>query len=260
MSCLAEQTIAQYVEAQLEVAAATQVEEHIDECADCRMAVAAAAHGRARTAPASTLASASVAGAPSAGPLPVLPPGTQVGRYVVRRVVGAGGMGLVYAAHDPKLDREVALKLLRPELTSFEDQRRLHERLLREAQLMARLTHPNVIAVHDVGVLEGQVFVTMELVVGETLRQKLRGEKRLTWREVLALFLAAGRGLSAAHREQVVHRDFKPERVPILEERTLAFPAASRAGRECRRVPAGPGRRALPPAQSGAHTIRSPEP
>jgi hypothetical protein len=124
-------------------------------------------------------------------------------------------MGIVYAAYDAKLDREIALKLLRPELNRFAE-----ERLDREAKLMARLAHPNVITIHDVGTLAGQAYVAMELVVGETLGQKLRSMPRRPWREVLALFLAAGRGLAAAHREGVVHRDFKPDEVATERERT----------------------------------------
>src|SRR5580698_2101441 len=96
---------------------------------------------------------------------PRLAPGDAVGRYVVRDLLGAGGMGAVYAAHDPDLDRTVALKLLH---ACGDD-----ARLLREAKALARVAHPNVVAVHDVGVLQGRVFVAMEFVDGPTLRQWL---------------------------------------------------------------------------------------
>ena len=172
MSCLSEQTITRYVESDLDEAAASQVEEHIDACSSCRIAVAEAARGRLATEPASPPSQLGAERPATAGP--ALLPGARLGRYIVRRVVGSGGMGLVYAAYDPNLDREVALKILRPELTALSDERELPERLLREAQLMARLAHPNVIAVYDVGVLDGQVFVAMELVIGQTLRQKLQ--------------------------------------------------------------------------------------
>ncbi len=138
--------------------------------------------------------------------------GVAVGRYVVLDRIGAGGMGVVYAAYDPELDRRVALKLLRPDRFGG-DAGRL--RLLREAQALARLTHPNVVAVYDVGTFGDRVFVAMELVEGETLRQWLRAEPRSPrpWREVLERFLPAGRGLAAAHAAGLVHRDFKPENV-----------------------------------------------
>jgi eukaryotic-like serine/threonine-protein kinase len=135
--------------------------------------------------------------------------GATVGRYRVLDRIGAGGMGVVYAAYDPELDRRVAVKLLRPDRFSSEAGRL---RLLREAQALARLTHPNVVAVYDAGTFGGRVFVAMELVEGETLRQWLEAGSR-SWREVLDRFLPAGRGLAAAHAAGLVHRDFKPENV-----------------------------------------------
>src|SRR3712207_379466 len=102
-------------------------------------------------------------------------------------------MGVVYAAHDPELDRRVALKLLRPEGRHLEELRR---RLLREAQALARLSHPNVVAVHDVGMREDGVFLAMELVEGTTLAEWLKQPR--SWK-VLRVFREAGRGLAAAH-------------------------------------------------------------
>lgn len=134
--------------------------------------------------------------------------GAAVGRYVILDRIGSGGMGVVYAAYDPELDRRVALKLLRTDRFAAPG----HLRLLREAKALARLTHPNVVAVHDAGTFGDQVFVAMELVEGETLRQWLEAGAR-SWREVLDRLLAAGRGLAAAHAAGLVHRDFKPENV-----------------------------------------------
>jgi len=139
--------------------------------------------------------------------------GSALGRYIVIDVLGTGGMGVVYSAFDPVLDRKVAVKLLqaRPTAGSKGDQ----AWLLREAQAMARLSHPNVIAVHDVGTLPGdRVFVAMELVDGTTLRAWLRASPR-PWREVLRVMLAAGAGLAAAHAGGLVHRDFKPDNVLV---------------------------------------------
>jgi tetratricopeptide (TPR) repeat protein len=136
--------------------------------------------------------------------------GRNVGRYLVLESLGEGAMGAVYAAYDPELDRRVALKLLKA--IPGTDAARLRNRLVREAQAMARLSHPNVVSVHDVGTFDEQVFVAMELVEGTTLAGWLRQSKP-RWRDVLSVFLRAGEGLAAAHGAGLVHRDFKPANV-----------------------------------------------
>jgi tetratricopeptide (TPR) repeat protein/predicted Ser/Thr protein kinase len=137
--------------------------------------------------------------------------GSTVGRYLVLDKLGEGGMGLVYAAYDPELNRKVALKLLRPSVRAPSSP--AQARLLREAQAMARVSHANVISVFDVGTHgDQQVFVAMEFVDGGTLNDWLLKQKR-TVRDVVKPFIEAGRGLAAAHAAGLVHRDFKPENV-----------------------------------------------
>jgi WD40 repeat protein/predicted Ser/Thr protein kinase len=139
---------------------------------------------------------------------PVTP--IKIGRFTIVRELGAGGMGVVYVAYDEQLDRRVAVKLLRGASPSSDASLRLG----REAQAMARLQHPHVVTVHEVGTFEGQVFVAMEFVDGQDLRGWLRSESR-TWREIIDVFRQAGEGLAAAHDGGIVHRDFKPDNVLV---------------------------------------------
>ncbi len=138
----------------------------------------------------------------------------RIGRFVVIGELGAGGMGVVCSAYDPELDRKVAVKLLHPNLSGSDREDVARARLLREAQALARLSHPNVVAVYDVGTHEGQVFIAMEHISGESLTTWLRARLR-TIDEVLEVFLDAGRGLAAAHRAGLVHGDFKPDNVIV---------------------------------------------
>src|SRR5262249_40049413 len=110
----------------------------------------------------------------------LIPAGTRIGRYEVRGQLGVGGMGVVYSAFDPELDRAVALKLLRADryAARHTDAAQWRARLLREARAMARVAHPNVVAVHDVGEFDGQLFVAMELVEGRTLGRWLNEAPR----------------------------------------------------------------------------------
>jgi eukaryotic-like serine/threonine-protein kinase len=140
-------------------------------------------------------------------------PGVIIGRYVVLSKLGAGAMGVVLAAYDPELDRKVALKLLNPR-SGPQDAARA--RLQREAQALARLDHPNVVGVYDVGVHEGQLFVGMEFVEGQTLGEWMAAvDEPRPWPDVVRVFMEAGRGLAAAHEAGLVHRDFKPDNVML---------------------------------------------
>src|SRR4051794_31069346 len=160
--------------------------------------------------------------------------GSTLGRYLLLDELGQGGMGVVYKAFDPELGRPVALKVLRS------DSANQSERLLREAQALARLSHPNVIAVFDVGTVAERVFIAMEFVEGPTLRQWLKQATR-SRQEILDVFLAAGAGLAAAHRAGLVHRDFKPDNVLVGADgrvRVLDFGLAREVNTEPPAAPA----------------------
>jgi serine/threonine protein kinase/CheY-like chemotaxis protein len=148
----------------------------------------------------------------SAGTL--IPCGASIGRYVVLGWIARGAMGDVYAAYDPNLDRKLAIKLMRVERGITIGGVDGKTRLLREAQAIAKLSHPNVVIVHDVGSHQDRVFIAMELIEGGTLSFWLHAQPR-AWREILQVFVAAARGLQHAHDANLVHRDFKPDNVMV---------------------------------------------
>ncbi len=161
--------------------------------------------------------------------------GATIGRYVVLETLGEGGMGTVYAAYDPELDRKLAIKILK----AGRNKPQARERLRREAQALARLSHANVVAVHDVGSHGDQVFVAMEFIAGRTLGRLLEAEA-LEPAAIIRLFRGAGEGLAAAHRAGLVHRDFKPDNVMVDGEgraRVVDFGLAH-AAQEAARSPA----------------------
>ena len=177
------------------------------------------------------------AAATSSPPADELP--ARVDRFVVLARLGSGGMGVVYGAYDPSLDRKVAVKLVRADVFGSTHSGEGRARLLREAQAMAQLSHPNVVAVHEVGEHAGAVFLAMEYVQGQTVRTWLKEQhqadpRRRRWRELVGVFLQAGEGLSAAHRAGLVHRDFKPDNVLVGKDgrvRVLDFGLARTHGR-----------------------------
>jgi serine/threonine protein kinase/tetratricopeptide (TPR) repeat protein len=171
----------------------------------------------------------------------------RVGRFILLERIGAGAMGEVYAAYDEQLDRKVALKLVR---SAVKDSTRAHERLLREAQTLAQLSHPNVVQVYEAGTHEGNVFIAMEFIRGQTLTAWLETTAELPraqrQREILRQFVAAGRGLEASHRAGLAHRDFKPDNVLVGDDgrvRVVDFGLA-RAVAEVTPTPDAPGREA----------------
>ena len=215
---------------------AEEIARHLDLCDICRALAAEATGGSVRTPPVGE----AVADDDELDPPEMFP---KLGRYVVLELVSAGGMGVVYEAFDPQLDRKVALKVLRPESLGSETLEQAQARLLREAQAMASLSHPNVVPVFDVGTVGRQVFVAMELVDGGTLTDWLRAERR-GWREIVEMYLQAGRGLAAAHAAGIVHRDFKPDNVLVGRDgraRVSDFGLARPAVRELARAGADRG-------------------
>jgi tetratricopeptide (TPR) repeat protein len=166
--------------------------------------------------------------APPAPDRVVLERGQTIDRFVVIGLVGRGGMGEVYAAYDPELDRKVAIKLLRARGDDADGR----ARLLREAQAIAKLSHPNVVVVYDVGTFGESVFIAMEFVDGRTLAGWMHASTR-SRREIMQVFLAAGRGLAAAHAGGLIHRDFKPDNVMVTNDgqvRVMDFGLARQAG------------------------------
>jgi predicted Ser/Thr protein kinase len=153
--------------------------------------------------------------------------GGRIGRFTVLRRLGAGGMGVVYSAYDDELERKVAIKLLRTDRRSDSAEARLR----REAQAIARLSHPNVIGVFEVGRHGGALFLAMEFVRGETLREWQSSPRAV--QEILDTYLQAAAGLQAAHEADLVHRDFKPDNVMVGEDgrvRVLDFGLAAAVG------------------------------
>src|SRR3954468_8231043 len=166
----------------------------------------------------------------------------RIGRFILLEPLGAGAMGEIYAAYDERLERKVALKLVRSgsSLTAKAD-----ERLLREAQTLAQVSHPNVVQIYEAGTYNGRLFIAMELVRGKTLTSWLRDAAQLPravrQREILRQFIAAGRGLEAAHAAGLAHRDFKPDNVLVGDDgrvRVVDFGLAGRLGEGPEPLPA----------------------
>ncbi|HEY0192316.1 MAG TPA: serine/threonine-protein kinase [Kofleriaceae bacterium] len=202
----------EFVSGALSEAALGKAERHLAGCRDCRALVAALAQGTGDDSQARTF-KFDLSSQLTELPKKALSVGDRVGRYLVLSSIGAGGMGVVFAAYDPQLDRKIALKLLRSGMTGSDTDARA--RLRREAQAIAQLSHPNVVSVYDVGTTDdGDLYMAMEFVEGDTLTSWLRKYPR-TWREIIDVFLQAARGLVAAHGVGLLHRDFKPDNVLV---------------------------------------------
>jgi serine/threonine protein kinase len=212
MACLSDEIIVTFARGDLTGKALDVVETHLAACPDCCALVAETAQ---------------LLRPPSANPTSpaaVLAPGTTISRYVIEEALGAGGGGVVYRAYDPELGRRVAIKLLRGVLaTDWTGKTSSRSRQLQEAKAMARMAHPNIVNVHDVGSMasasdpdskEDSAFIVMELVQGPNVAQWLK-ERPRNWREIVDVFVHAGRGLAAAHAAGLVHRDLKPENILV---------------------------------------------
>ncbi|MCY1013942.1 protein kinase [Nannocystis pusilla] len=159
----------------------------------------------------------------------------RIGRFTVLGQVGRGAMGVVYACYDDLLDRKVAVKLLKH--TAAGDPSAAQVRL-REAQALARLDHPDVVKIHDVGTFEDRVYLAMEFVDGQTLGAWLTAAPR-TWQEILAVVIAAGEGLAAAHAKGLVHRDIKPDNIMVGGDGRVRLMDFGLARAEASAAPAG---------------------
>ncbi len=217
MACLSDETIAAFAQGTLLAHQRNLAEQHIDGCPECAEVVAELAMLMPEEASIDTdeedADQAATHDAADSVNHPLVA-GTAVSRYIVTRVVGSGSGGVVYEAYDPQLRRRASLKLIRPTAAGGVSPEEFQRRMLREAQAMARLSHPNVVAVHDAGLFDGQIYIVLEFAEGETLTAWM-GRARRGWREIVEVFTTVGRGLAAAHAAQIVHRDFKPDNVIV---------------------------------------------
>jgi eukaryotic-like serine/threonine-protein kinase len=205
-ACIEDNTVVEFIEGKLSAAMAAMVEQHMARCESCRMRVMALG-----TSP-SMIVNAPTAPA-GVGAHLQLAPGTRVGRFTVLHEIGRGGIGVVFAAYDPQLERNVALKFLQSASQKVERVVRAHKDLLAEGRAMARLAHSSIITIHEVGTFQGEAFIVMELIHGVTLSDWLQRWTTRPWTSIIEILRQAGQALAHAHAQGLAHGDFKPENV-----------------------------------------------
>ncbi|MGE0548614.1 MAG: tetratricopeptide repeat protein [Kofleriaceae bacterium] len=196
-------TLARYALRSLDETTLAQVMQHVDGCAECRAASSALVMASRNGV------DTELDGKPWSRPH--FAPGSKLDRFIILHEIGEGASSVVYAAYDPKLDRKLALKLLRSRGAS------LDERLLREGRALAKVSHPNVVSVYEVGEADDQLYIALELIEGVSAAQWVAITKP-RWTLVRAVFLAAARGLSALHRAGLVHHDVKPDNIVVARD------------------------------------------
>ena len=239
-SCPEPDELAALAEGTTDDALRGELAEHLSACAPCRRVCAELVRGRA--------------------PMTALTP-PSIGRYMLGEPLGAGAMGVVFRGHDPLLDRAVAIKVI----DGHALEAAARDRLLLEAQALARVSAPGVVACYDAGFADGDVFIAMELIEGETLRAwSARAPELPGWKPVVDLLLEVARGLAAAHAAGLIHRDVKPENVLVrragtaalgdfgLARATVGSPAVGHGGLGVGTRPAGTPRYLAPEVQAGA--------
>ena len=221
-TCPADATLAMHAEQQLDTAGREFIDGHLEHCEDCDMAAAilrsAVASRGLRSDSESDTTPSLAAFIGRARLARELTPGSLLGRFRIVRRLGMGAMGVVVAAHDPELDRGVALKVLFDDECARDSRRRVSDRsvrLRREARSMARLNHPNAVTVYEVDASQERVFLAMELVVGTTLREWLQSKPRLL--DVVRLFERVALAVHAGHQAGIVHRDLKPQNILVTQ-------------------------------------------
>jgi eukaryotic-like serine/threonine-protein kinase len=212
-ACPTEALLVQYADYTVTSATRARIESHLVACENCDLAAAMLCASHASAVHLTTRDDELLAFVSRTRMARALSPGQCLGRFQLLRRVGIGAMGVVFAAHDPELDRDVALKVL---LESGESKERERERLIREARSMAKLTHPHVVAVYEIGVAQQHVFLAMELVTGTTLKEWLEG--RPDHRAILRLFAQTAHAIETGHRAGIVHRDLKPQNILVTRE------------------------------------------
>jgi serine/threonine protein kinase len=218
--CLDEDEVIAFTSGRATEAGRRRIEQHIGECQGCLAWVAIVVRGRVNDSD-NALAQTIPMQQPGPGgvseTLPLDQTHKDTERYKLIGLLGSGAMGVVYRAYDRALERYIALKLIRSDSAGDSG---LKVRLVAEAHALAKMTHPNVVTIHDLGIHGDEIFIAMELIEGPTLRAHLQ-EARAGWKEIVAYYLQAARGLAAAHDHGLIHRDFKPDNVLVSGSRVV---------------------------------------